>query len=300
MKYEPPYIFRTYNHHAEIQKGGSQNVVERNPGYAHRLPIWQVARATSAAPTYFEPIMIEDREFIDGGFGTNNPAEEIYHEVCQMNMNNKSSIGLLISIGTGQSEVSRFGKGRLRKYHAILLATKQIAVDSEKVHEQMRRKFPINDGKTKYYRFNVPISSNDSHEVRFSNVRRQAAEDLTDGRRQKSKPLGEMAMDEWKSKSTLRDIKIATEAYLADPETRDDLWKVANILVRTRRERCNNEYWEIVSTGVQYRCVHSNCHSLKSQKMREREMSLRSHLRHKHGIANDGMDDYITRGKCTF
>ena len=50
----------------------------RNPAYD--FPMWQVARATSAAPTYFEPARIDAQNpgdywaLIDGGVFANNPA----------------------------------------------------------------------------------------------------------------------------------------------------------------------------------------------------------------------------------
>ena len=75
-----PYMFRSYDHFGS--EPPSYN--ERNPGVAHSIPIWEVARATTAAPTYFEPIKISNRKFGDGGFGTNNPAEEMFWEVVHM------------------------------------------------------------------------------------------------------------------------------------------------------------------------------------------------------------------------
>jgi patatin-like phospholipase/acyl hydrolase len=45
---------------------------EEYPGFK----IWEAARATSAAPTYFERLKVGDDEFIDGGMGYNNPVLE--------------------------------------------------------------------------------------------------------------------------------------------------------------------------------------------------------------------------------
>jgi patatin-like phospholipase/acyl hydrolase len=35
--------------------------------------IWEAARATTAAPTYFPRMKLDDYEYIDGGVGFNNP-----------------------------------------------------------------------------------------------------------------------------------------------------------------------------------------------------------------------------------
>lgn len=72
-----PYLFRSYaNTHQNVYVDH-----DRNPSPAHDIPIWQVARATCAAPAYFKPAMIDGQEYLDGGFGTNNPCAEIFYEV---------------------------------------------------------------------------------------------------------------------------------------------------------------------------------------------------------------------------
>ena len=47
-----PYIFRSYDHPRDLSRGNGQSAGSvRNPGPAANVPIWQAARATSAAPT---------------------------------------------------------------------------------------------------------------------------------------------------------------------------------------------------------------------------------------------------------
>jgi len=64
--------------------------------------IWQVGRATSAAPTFFAPIEIDDVLYGDGGTGWNNPAKEAIAEARNIWPNRL--IGIVISIGTGLEE----------------------------------------------------------------------------------------------------------------------------------------------------------------------------------------------------
>lgn len=58
-----PVVFRSY----------------KNPMESSALPsirIWEAARATSAAPTYFPPMKLGDNNeysFVDGGLQANNP-----------------------------------------------------------------------------------------------------------------------------------------------------------------------------------------------------------------------------------
>ena len=69
----PPTVFRTYRSH---QVRPSQCFV------------WQAARATSAAPTFFKPISIDRPRpaitYIDGGMGYNNPSELALNEAKRL------------------------------------------------------------------------------------------------------------------------------------------------------------------------------------------------------------------------
>ena len=47
------------------------------PGPASTFQIWEVARATSAAPTLFQPIHFDDTVFVDGGLTANNPTRRL-------------------------------------------------------------------------------------------------------------------------------------------------------------------------------------------------------------------------------
>ena len=121
---------------------------------AHDIPIWQVARATSAAPTYFKPPVIDGLEYLDGGFGANNPCAEIYEEVRKMNNNSQSCVSIILSIGTGKNNEARRVKGTgLQRYLNYLNFARKWASDSEQTHSEMLK------AKSKehfnYFRLNV-------------------------------------------------------------------------------------------------------------------------------------------------
>ena len=107
-----PFIFRSYDHLEKLRDLGLQ-CFDRNPGPAHQVEIWKIARATSAAPTYFKPPVIEGLEYIDGGFGANSPSRELLLEIQSMNNNAKNCMNVMLSVGTGKNEpMSRLvGKG---------------------------------------------------------------------------------------------------------------------------------------------------------------------------------------------
>ena len=155
---QTPYLFRTYkNLHKSATK--EERSFDRNhPALAHDIPIWKVARATSAAPTYFKPMKIDGLEYLDGGFGTNNPSIEIYDEVRKMNNNSDKCAKIVLSIGTGKNKkLSRFtrnGSGLPRYFNYINFARKA-ASESEKPHADMLRKHTHSQHKFHYVRLNV-------------------------------------------------------------------------------------------------------------------------------------------------
>ena len=111
--------------------------------------IWEVARATSAATTFFKSIKCgrDEVEFIDAGFGYNNPCEILLREAQSIFAG--AEFGCILSIGTGIGGVVSVGSTR----KSILDALKAMATSSQKVAHRLDEKY--SDGNV-YYRFNVP------------------------------------------------------------------------------------------------------------------------------------------------
>ncbi|MCJ1456642.1 hypothetical protein MMC28_007004 [Mycoblastus sanguinarius] len=174
---ERPYLFRTYKN---LHRGGDAQVraTDRNLQDAgHDIPIWEVARATSAAPTYFKPIQIQGRKYVDGGFGANNPCAEIYEEVRKMNNHAEKCVSIIVSVGTGKEKGrQRIGKhSGLSQYINYLNFAKKWASESEATHERMLGQIPIaTETPFRYFRLNVE-----------------------DG-------LGPIKLDEWKARGSIR------------------------------------------------------------------------------------------------
>src|SRR5580704_2986380 len=86
-----PRVFRTYR-------------VSKNESFD--CTIWEAARATMAAPTFFKAIDIGypglKERFIDGGYGRNNPVAQIFEEAGLVFPDRL--VACVISIGTGQAE----------------------------------------------------------------------------------------------------------------------------------------------------------------------------------------------------
>jgi hypothetical protein len=134
-----PVLFRTY-HSRETHSN---------------CKIWEAARATSAAPTFFKRIEIGRKQpFIDGGLGRNNPSQVVLDEAKALF--GARQIGCLVSIGTGQAEVIGIKKPGLFQRiipKDVIDALKAITTDCEATHEEMLGRF-ANLPNT-YFRLNV-------------------------------------------------------------------------------------------------------------------------------------------------
>jgi len=79
------------------------------------FPLSQVARATSAAPTYFEPYELTGEALVDGGVFAANPAMCAFAEVMRFQ---PSADVFLLSLGTGQRTRKR-SFGQIRNWGLI-------------------------------------------------------------------------------------------------------------------------------------------------------------------------------------
>jgi hypothetical protein len=112
-------------------KGNTYFFVNAKDGHFYQnnkdLPLWQIIRASSAAPTYFPPQTIqvdnEPLEFIDGGMSSyNNPSFQLFREATQSEYGIGWAPGeknmLLISVGTGY-RIEEIPYPKARNYKAL-------------------------------------------------------------------------------------------------------------------------------------------------------------------------------------
>ena len=123
------------------------------------LKIWEAARATSAAPTFFKRMKIgppgAQEEFLDGGVGNNNPIRLLMKETPKA-FDDQRAVACIISIGTGSTNITEFKEpGLFQKVVPTKLidALKEIATDCEKVEKEVAQRFATTPGI--YFRFNV-------------------------------------------------------------------------------------------------------------------------------------------------
>ena len=204
-------MFRTYD------SVNSKADHTRNPGSAATCQIWEAARATSAAPQYFAPIIIDKTRFVDGGFGTNNPTFEAFNELSQSKAD--SPLGpLVISIGSGTGRRhSSFKPSRVKpNIVSSLYSAINIATGTQRVHEEMS--VIAREGKFEYFRFEV------------------------------DEGLEDILLDSWsvrktdgiKSFETITRITSKTTQYLQRQDVQKELRRCAQLLVNRLNSRRSN------------------------------------------------------------
>lgn len=117
--------------------------------------IWQAARATSAASSFFAPINIgpNKEEFVDGAVGANNPVEVLWDEARELWSQDRleDNVRCIVSIGTGEPTLSAFGN----KFWEIAKTLKEVATETERTANAFQnRHFDLVQA-NRYYRFNV-------------------------------------------------------------------------------------------------------------------------------------------------
>lgn len=127
--------------------------------------IWQCARATAAAPGFFERIFICDEEFRDGATGANNPIQVLMSEARNIwgtgeRWRLEDNLQCLVSVGTGIPSLEQFGNTPV----AVAKSLIAIATDCENDHEEFISMHPemCREGEARlYYRFSVPRGMGD-------------------------------------------------------------------------------------------------------------------------------------------
>ena len=210
--------------------------------YKKSPTIWEVARATSAAPMCFKPTKIGKHLYYDSDAHFNNPCRDVLNEV-KRETGVSDAVDLLISIGGGVSGYTTARKlfgGHTWRHNVTRI---------DPVHDSVLR---------------------ESKEQRFSYCRFSV-----DG-------LQAIRMDEWvpnpSGAGALRHIEDSTEQYLQTvaAQIRD----CARKLVHTRLRRAQTMQWERFATGIRYKCPLSDC-SRPDARYEDRG-ELLDHLRRMH------------------
>ena len=220
---EAPITNKTFVFVIAIRTRGAGAAAQRMRTYstdiddAFSARIWEAARATSAAPTFFEPITINGVKYGDGGTGWNNPTAEAIAEAHRKWPGRR--IGCLLSLGTGLEEANQLSDGndelsfsrslvqKLAPKASFQLEVAKYCVASltscEKIHRDVSEKFPdrifVNGN---YFRFNIPQG------------------------------MSKIGLEEWEK---IGDIVSLTEDYMEHPGILGQKKKIAAVLLNPQR-----------------------------------------------------------------
>jgi len=118
--------------------------------------ICEAALATSAATTFFDPVSIGARKFVDGGLGSNNPVDEVEGEAsniwCSETGELKSLVKCFVSIGTGNPGKKAIEDNIFKFLSGTLVA---IATETENTADRFVARWRQHFDEGRYFRFNV-------------------------------------------------------------------------------------------------------------------------------------------------
>jgi len=142
------------------------------------MKIWQACRATSAATTFYEPLLVGESRYSEGGLLYNNPVELVHAEGSEVFRDSET---LLVSLGTGIASDKEYNPN----VSTIANEIARLATRARGEADNFLRRDGAKAARTKrYFRFDIP-------------------------------GIGDIGLEEAEK---LHAIKLASENFLNDPE----------------------------------------------------------------------------------
>ncbi|KAF9774194.1 hypothetical protein IL306_007870 [Fusarium sp. DS 682] len=243
------FVWRSYDNNFTPRANDSNGWKPSNAGPADTTAIWEVARATTAAPRYFESIKIRGKKFLDGGMVANNPSLLAIREIHNLH---GLVPALFVSIGTG---LKTAGQRTPREANGDITALRRAAT-----RDNVRRK--------QFLKNYIEIGRQMTHSMVDCE-----GENGTNGWRAHCNAIGlkedsyrlnvegdlhTIPLDDWRPSNTGEDtlefIRTQTEAYLEQGKVREYIDAIARKAVEIRRLRAATEQWERFAVDVAYCC----------------------------------------------
>jgi patatin-like phospholipase/acyl hydrolase len=169
-----PLLISSYDLHSQLPFFFKSHMIACDPTYNWKLT--EVARATSAAPTFFPPIKLSEAgaqyALVDGGVFVNNPAMASYAEASRLYR--QANRFVIVSVGTGD-RYDRLNYGHARRWGLLGWAKQIVPVMMDSVNEAVD--YELNwiaepNSNRKYYRLQPKLTgvSNDMDDVSSANI----------------------------------------------------------------------------------------------------------------------------------
>ena len=246
--FKKPYLFCSYKYSSD----------------GKNLGVWDVARATSAAPFQLEPVTLGSALYYDATKGIDSSTMYVLNEVERAE-GCPNTIATLLSVDLRSPKAERQHKKR-----GSMTLSDQGPRRHDIIHQSLLDR--SKRGSFQYYRLDL------------------------------SEHLNARRFEEVSSKSNCKKAVKETQEiiadYLSQGHVKADLRQIADDLVKFRLQRARTMQWERFATGVIYRCPVKGCH--QSSLRFEDRGDLLDHLREVHdtpppdsvnGIAVDALLD---------
>ena len=294
---ETPYLFRTYNKYSFPSTDQGHNQIFVPMVSAHHIPIWQVARATTASPTFFRPIDCYERsymggyEYVSGGFGIKNPCEKIYHEV--QDMVGIDNVDIILSIGTGKPRISSrstflglYPSLALQRIPEKITSTRDYHRLDVEILGQLRMDKWQAGG---HVRTNIVSLMGRHRSKTKAAAPGQRSQTVLANPDNSSVPIIRSAkskMAEWfhPRNVTEESIRKHTRDYLDRVDVQHEINKIATSLVQKRRNRVKRdlERWERFCFETWYQCKVPGCPNSQNKDRYDSRSALQTHILERH------------------
>ncbi|KAF5648464.1 calcium-independent phospholipase A2-gamma [Fusarium tjaetaba] len=281
------FVWRSYDNDFSPKAHDSNLWNPSNAGPAHTTAIWEVARATTAAPRYFESIKIIGRKFLDGGMVANNPSLIVIREIHNLH---GLVPALFVSIGTGlKASKDAQRNGAPRETNGEIRSLRRAATRDDVRRKQFLKKY-IEIGK-EWKNWMVDCEGmNGTNGWRGHCRAIKFTEHLY--RLNVEGDLHTIPLDDWRpsntGEETLKFIEEQTRRYLAGPRVSEYINCIAKKAVEVRRQRAATEQWERFAVDVVYRCP--DCDNKKYDTRAKLREHLQKGTEHRRNRMADGKE----------
>lgn len=166
-----PLLISSYDLQGQLPFFFKSHRIASNPNY--NWPVTSIARATSAAPTYFPPLHLtrgaEDYALVDGGVFVNNPSMAAYAEARSLYPDFAECV--VVSVGTGDRQDS-ISYAAAKEWGLLGWAKQIVPVFMDSVSEAVDYQLSQMPGCT-YHRLqasNLPAAESDMDNVTPDNI----------------------------------------------------------------------------------------------------------------------------------
>ena len=213
-----------------------------------RCAIWQAARATSAAPSFFKEMYIDNPlpgvNYVDGGLGQNNPSQVGLDEAARIWRTSKYFC--LVSIGTGRQRASRIidtskPKNNIEDQHSLFEHVKSFVPNIVLLVPGWKTAKNFPPGVFALIQMASALSSmvTNSEDVHQRLQRTSRAIDVDKQfpyfRFNVERDVGDIGLEEWKREE---DLAANTMSYLEEQEAEERKKMCVNCLINPPRFKC--------------------------------------------------------------